>query len=72
MTSKRKPSGYWNVERIISELDIITNELGYFPSGIQLRRMNKGDLKAAIDIRGGTLKFRMIYSNMKNRNEMMC
>ena len=69
MILKRKPPGYWSEKRIISELEGIIKNLGYFPSGIQLKEMGRGDLKAAINGRGGLLKFRMIYKNKRNRNE---
>lgn len=63
MTLKRKPSGYWNDNRIIRELESIIEDLGYFPSGLQLKEMNKSDLQAAINNRGGLIKFRVLLRN---------
>ena len=50
---KHKRKGYWTEENIVIELKLISEKLGYFPTGTELRNMNRSDLDSAItDCRG--------------------
>ena len=64
-----KPEGYWTENTIISELESIINDIGHFPTGIELRKMNKGGLGRAINRHGGYIKFRelMGYELIRKR-----
>ncbi|MCK5012572.1 MAG: hypothetical protein KAS66_02030 [Candidatus Omnitrophica bacterium] len=58
---ERKPIGYWTEENTIIELKLVTNELGHFPTGIELKNMNKRNLGHAITKNGGYPYFRKIF-----------
>jgi len=53
----RKPPGYWNEKTIISELNLVIEELGHFPSHTELSKMDKGGLGRAINKHGGSNYF---------------
>ena len=58
--AKRKHRGYWTDGTIIDELKPIINELGHFPTIIELIKIKKGDLIGAITQYGGIVKFQRI------------
>ena len=66
-----KPSGYWNEETIIKELEQIIKEIGHFPTHKELIKIRKGDLDAAIQNNGGFnyFKEKMGYEVTKKTND---
>lgn len=53
----RSNSNKWNENRVIEELKIIINQLGYFPSKADFDYLNRNDLRGAINKFGGDKKF---------------
>lgn len=60
LKKKQKSNGYWTEEIVVIELQQIIKDLGYFPSYSDFRKVNRGDLKSAIDKLGGIIKFRKL------------
>ena len=58
MTMTRKPPGYWTEDNTTSELKIIIDELGDFPTQKELKKMGESGLVNAISINGGFNYFR--------------
>ncbi len=55
----RKPKDYWqNWNNILAELQPIIDDLGHFPSGIELRKLNKGMVEHAFKYHGGVNKIK--------------
>ena len=52
----------WNETKIISELEILIKEFGYFPLYEELRPIGKGGLAKAISKSGGINKYRSIFN----------
>lgn len=61
--SKKKPRNGWTEEGVITELETLIVNLGYLPTGTQLKKLKRGDLLNAINKYGGYIKFRIILSN---------
>lgn len=51
---------YWNEAKIISELKVISKEIGHFPTRNELLGLKRNDLAAAIDRHASFIKFRII------------
>lgn len=58
-----KPNGYWTGENIIKELKEVIEEIGYFPSHTELRKIGRNDLSRAIGINSSinNIKIKMGY-----------
>ena len=56
----QKTRGYWTKENTTSELKSIIKNLGHFPTGNELRKINKSSLQGAINQHGGFNHFRKL------------
>ena len=52
------PNGYWTNNKCIEELQIVIDNIGYFPSQLDLSLINKTNLINAVRKHGGLVKFR--------------
>ena len=69
--TQRKYNGIWDNETIVSDLEQIIKVLGHFPSRSELKKMNRSDLKNAMDRRGGFDPFRIkLNYEASNRNKI--
>lgn len=63
----RKPHGYWTEERIVTDLKIITEDLGHFPVDNELCSLGRYDLRVAIENHGGISKFQLLMNHNKKK-----
>ena len=54
----KKPNGYWTEDTVISELKSVINELGHFPTQVEMKEIGKGNLAVAMSLHGGLNHFR--------------
>lgn len=59
----QRTKGYWNEERMISELKEISKNIGHFPTRKELIELKRNDLAAAIDRHSSFIKFRIILKH---------
>jgi len=63
----RSNSNKWNEQTVISELKIVIAQLGYFPSINDFNKLNKNDLRGAINKFGGANKFiKILHTKSKS------
>lgn len=56
----------WNEDKIIYELQLVTNKLNKFPTSTELKSLNKGGLLDAINRHGGIVKFSNLLGYKKS------
>lgn len=63
----KRTNGFWSKNTIINELEMLTNELGYFPTHKELLKLDRHDLDSAILSHGGFHYFRTLlhYSPLR-------
>ena len=59
----RRQNGYWSEENTIIELKKLIEELSHFPTGNELKKINRGDLQNAINQHGGFNYFRKLLKH---------
>lgn len=59
---KKSSTISWTEKGVIEELESLIMNLGYLPTGPQLKKLKRGDLLNAINKYGGYIKFRILLS----------
>ena len=57
-------NGYWSEEIIISKVSQIINEIGHFPTRVELNTLGVGDLSRAMSRHGGSNHFRKLLKHI--------
>ena len=59
----------WTEKGVLEELETMIINLGYLPTGPQLKKLKRGDLLNAINKYGGYIKFRILLSKKLQNQE---